>query len=49
MSLCGVSDLSSIMSKLLRYSMVSKNDAADDTDGDDDSHDLVMRKSIRLC
>jgi hypothetical protein len=29
--------------------MVSRDDAVDDTDSDDDAHDLVMRQSIRLC
>jgi hypothetical protein len=42
MSLCGVSDLSNIMSDLLRWSMVSRDDAADDTDSDDGAHDLIM-------
>ena len=39
-SLYGESDLSNIMSKLLRWSMVSRDDATDD---DGDAHDLVMK------
>jgi hypothetical protein len=28
--------------------MVMRDDAVDDTDGDDGAHDLVMRESIKL-
>ena len=42
-SLYGVSDLSNILFDLLRWSMVSRDDAVDDIDSDDGAHDLIMR------
>jgi hypothetical protein len=42
-SLCVVSDLSSIMSDYSNEVWFREDDAVDDTDSDDGAHDLVMR------